>query len=142
MNVKKPDDKAIILEVITKKNGIKKEVASAFGVTRRTINNWINEDEEIKNAFEDANENMIDFVESQMYLRMKGIPIYEKNKKTGKEEIVDYKVLPSDMLIKNYINTKGASRGYGEKKSLDITSNGNSIISLPIQPIPNPHIEE
>jgi hypothetical protein len=140
MYLKKPE-KQTLLEMVAQKMGIKSEIAKAFGVTLRTLNNWIDDDEDVKEAFKEAKDKMIDFAESQLVRRMQGIPIMEKNKKTGIMEITGYKIPPSDKLIQFFLETKGSERGYGKKSSLDITSNGQPIVQMPIQPIPNPHLE-
>jgi hypothetical protein len=138
---KKPSKEELI-HIIHAKSGIKTEVAKAFGVDRRTICNWRVEDPDIEEAFIQASEALVDMTESSMYLLIQGVRKMEMNSKTGKMEFKGWIEKPSERLIEFILRNKGVSRGYSEKKSLDITSNGQTIVQMPVQVIPNPHEDQ
>jgi predicted DNA-binding protein (UPF0251 family) len=120
-------DKETLLKVIQAKYGNMTHIANAMQVSRTTVWHWVNEDEELKLALKEARESMVDFLESQFYLKVRGIPKIEKNKKTGKEEVIGWEVPPDSYLIKFGLSTQGRDRGWTERREVDITTNGESI---------------
>lgn len=122
-------DKEILLKLIQSKNGNMTHIANAMQVSRTTVWVWTNADEELKSALKEARESMVDFLESQFYLKVRGIPKIEKNKKTGKEEVVDWIVPPDSNLIKFGLSNFGRERGWTDRREIDVTTNGESLNS-------------
>jgi len=71
------------------------ETCKKIGINRRTYYDWMENDPEFKAAYEDYQEDLIDWVETQ----------FMKNVKKGKEASQIF-----------FMKTKGAKRGYLEKK--------------------------
>lgn len=63
---KKPSLKTFI-QVATNCAGIISAMSQNFGVTRKTIYNWIHADADFAEAMEDARESIMDMVESNMF---------------------------------------------------------------------------
>ena len=84
--------------------GIVTHAAEKAGINRRTHQLWMKDDEEYREAIMNVDEIAKDFVDSQMYKRIKA---------------------GSDKMIIHYQNNRMRDRGYGEK--LDITSDGEKI---------------
>lgn len=126
-------DKQTLIKLIQSKYGNMTHIANAMQVSRTTVWVWINEDEELKLALKEARESMIDFAESQLYSKIRGIPIIEKNKKTGKDEVVGWECPPDTSLIKWVLSTQGKDRGWTERRELDVTTNGESINNTPFK---------
>lgn len=64
--MKKPSN-SVIIEVLEKKAGLIKPSAIALKVTRKTLYDWINSDEELKSALLDCRESIIDLVEGTLF---------------------------------------------------------------------------
>ncbi len=127
MYCKKPDDLTQLVQLIKSKNGNKSEVCKAFGISRQTLNNWEELHTEIKEAFEEAREEFLDFAESRAKMLIEGIPIVEIDKATGKKVIIGWKERPDTRMITYVLGHLGYNRGYIPKQHLDITSNGKDI---------------
>jgi hypothetical protein len=134
MYSKKPEnnDFTQLIQIIKAKNGNKTEVCKAyFGISRQTLNTWEKEHPEIKEAFEEAEEELLDFVEGQAKIMMQGIAIWEIDKTTGKKYIVDWKVPPNTRLMMYTLSHKGRKRGYIPIQHLDVTTNGKGLNEIP-----------
>ena len=55
-----------IIKVLNEKNGNILETAKALSITRRCLYNWIEKDEELKQAVIDARETIIDIAENKL----------------------------------------------------------------------------
>ncbi len=132
MNSKKPDnnDFTQLIQMIKSRNGNKSEVCKAYGISRQTLNNWEEEHPEIKEAFEEAREEFLDFAESQAKILMQGIPVLEIDKTTGKKVIVDWKERPDSRVITYVLSHLGRKRGYIPTHHLDVTTNGKDINAI------------
>lgn len=117
--------------------GVVKDACEIADIARSTFYNWINEDPEFKSKVEAIKDESIDFVESQMFKRIKG---YEHNEDKifqyeGSPVIVPTKkhYPPSEQLIQFFLKTRGRERGYIEKQEInhkgDIRFNGIEIIN-------------
>jgi hypothetical protein len=134
MYSKKPEnnDFTQLIQIIKAKNGNKTEVCRAyFGISRQTLNNWEKEHEEIKEAFEEAEEELLDFVEGQAKTMMQGIPILETDKITGKKVIVGWKERPDTKIMMYVLSHKGRKRGYIPMQHIDVTTNGKGLNEVP-----------
>jgi transposase len=102
-NPKKLND---YIEIISKNMGLIAPVAKALGVNRNTIYNWLEKYPEFKQAFNDANENVLDFTEGKLY------------------ELVKDKNLGAICFL---LKCKGKERGYVEKEFVKIDINKEDI---------------
>lgn len=115
-------------EICQNKAANKTEIAKAFGVSRRSLYNWM-ENPKYKEAYDDVEESLLDFTESQKLILMKGIPKITEDENGNKKQ-VGWIEKPSETLIMFTLNNKGKERGYGNK--VDITSDGEKIENAPI----------
>lgn len=88
-----------VLDAIGRGMGIKTTIARKLKINRDTLTRWIEQDEEIRAAFEDAVEILLDTAEHKLIENM----------------------LAGDMkAIRYLLETKGKSRGYGQPKRLEV----------------------
>lgn len=118
------DNKKEILEELEKHNGIVTSACASIGLARSTFYKWKEDDEEFAKAVDELQEVAIDFVESKLMEKIKGVNVQ------GKEDV--YFQPPSDTAIIFYLKTKGKKRGYVEKQEIDHTTKGESINPTPI----------
>ncbi len=118
------------------KLGNREAIAKGFGVTRKTIYNWITNNKDYEEVFDQVQESNKDFGESQLRKLMEGyqeedVKIFQYN---GEPVMVPYtkKILPDTAAIIFYNKTKNRDRGYGE--SLDVTTKDNPIRGFDIIP--------
>jgi len=100
--------------------------AEAVGINRCTHYDWLEKDEEYRQAYEEINESAIDFVESKLFEKITGVTV--KNGETKDGEDIIYDLPPSDTAIIFYLKTKGKKRGYVERTEVDQT-----IKTIPIE---------
>lgn len=98
--------KAELLEELRKSMGIISVAVKNAKLTRQTFRNYMNEDPEFAEAYNDIKESTKDYAESALI----------KNISKGKETSIFY-----------YLNSQAKDRGYGERKELDITTKGESL---------------
>lgn len=108
------------------------QAAKRVKVDRSTIYQWLKDDEEFKQKFYDAKEELLDTIESTLIKRILGYKreyvttkqsIDQRNGlvRTLKEEHTDY-IEPSDKLLMFYLRTIGRNRGYNEKIEIENTT--------------------
>lgn len=97
--------------------GIVKDACRKCNVPRSTYYHWLKEDEEFKKEVDDTQEEAIDFVEGQLFQKIKGVQI--KKGETDDGEDIIYDLPPSDTAIIFYLKTKGKKRGYVEKQEIE-----------------------
>ena len=114
-------NKKIFLEALEMCNGIISKACLSTGIGRRTVYDWIRDDEEFKAELDSINETAIDYVESKLFEKIEGV--YS----VGHDNEV-YKQPPSDTAIIFYLKTKGKKRGYVEKTEQSITVNQPMIV--------------
>lgn len=102
------NNKKRFIEVLKKSRGIISSACESVDMSRQTYYNWLEADPEFKQAVEEVNESMIDFVESKLMQKINGIEVLDH--KSGDV----YDLPPSDTAIIFYLKTKGKSRGYVE----------------------------
>lgn len=108
-----------ILEALEMHNGIVSSACASIGLARSTYYNWLNEDSLFKSSVEEIQDVAIDFVESKLMEKIKGVQV------AGKDAVYD--VPPSDTAIIFFLKTKGKKRGYVEKQEIDHTTKGESF---------------
>lgn len=109
-------NKKAMIEALKKSLGVVKTACEVVGISRQTHYRWLEEDPDYKLATEDIGEEAIDFVESQLFEKIKGIIVSNSEDEQGKLKV--YTVPPSDTAIIFYLKTKGKKRGYIERTEL------------------------
>lgn len=109
-------NKKAMIEALKKSLGVVKTACEAVRISRQTHYRWLEEDPDYKQATEDIGEEAIDFVESQLFEKIKGITVSNSDDDQGKSKV--YTVPPSDTAIIFYLKTKGKKRGYIERTEL------------------------
>ena len=102
-----------MIGALKKSLGVIKTACEVVGIARQTHYRWLEEDPEYKQATDDIGEEAIDFVESQLFEKIKGITVSNSDDDQGKPKV--YTVPPSDTAIIFYLKTKGKKRGYVER---------------------------
>ena len=114
------------LEIYRKNLGNITETCKKSGVnSRQTYYNWLAENTEFKLAIDEIQESLLDFVESQQMLLIRGVPKYKETKhKDGSvtRDFVGWIDRPDRNLIQFYLQTKGKGRGYVERRELEVTT--------------------
>jgi len=113
-----------ILEALEMHNGIVSSACASIGLARSTYYNWLNEDAVFKAAVEEIQDVAIDFVESKLMEKIRGVQV------AGKDVVYD--VPPSDTAIIFFLKTKGRKRGYVERQEIDHSSKDGSMSPTPI----------
>ena len=93
--------KRAMIEALHKSLGIVTEAANAVGINRKTHQRWCNEDTDYKAEVDDINNVSLDFVESQLFRKIK----------TGSVPCIIF-----------YLKCKGKSRGYNEYPQLELSN--------------------
>ena len=100
-------NKQDLLKALERSLGIVTPACKEVGITRQTYHRWYNEDTEFKKAVDEINDIQGDFVENQLFKKIK----------EGSERSILF-----------YMKYKGKKRGYSD--SIDITSDGKSITEI------------
>lgn len=91
---------------------------------RQTFYNWLKDDPEFAEKAREVEESMIDFVESQQMLMIRGVPKYRDRVVNGQviKEFAGWTERPNERLIQFFLTTKGKHRGYVKKTELVIST--------------------
>lgn len=89
-----------MIEAIKKNNGILAKAAQALGCSRKTVSNYVNNYTTVKDAYDEANETNIDFVESKLM----------SNIQSGDTTAIIF-----------FLKTKAKKRGYVERTEQEIS---------------------
>lgn len=100
-------NKERMLKALEKSLGIVTPACKEVGISRQTYHRWYSDDPEFKKKVDDINEVQADFVENQLFKKIK----------EGSERSILF-----------YMRYKGKNRGYTD--SIDITSDGKSITEI------------
>lgn len=101
------------------KGGNTSEIAKGLNCTRASIYKWFKEFPEYEEVWKDVEESRLDFTESQLFNRIKGIPDIQTDE-NGNKKMVGWLVQPSDTCIIFHLKTKGKHRGYIERTETDL----------------------
>lgn len=105
------------------------EIAKALNVSsRQTIYTWMETDEAFKEAYDNIEESILDFTESQLYNLIKGIPKIEIDE-DGQKKFVGWIERPSEAAIFFKLKTRGKKRGYVEKSEVSNQHSGEIVIT-------------
>lgn len=113
-----------VIAAILKHNGIRTKVAESLGISRTTLYKYIESNPDIVQALEDADNTILDAVESRLLHFTQGY-IPDKN---GTRQAVP---LPLQLdALKFFLRTKGKSRGYSERVEADIKTSEPITVNL------------
>jgi hypothetical protein len=125
----KKEKQKIFLKAFKDKAGNVSEACIAANIARSSYYNWYNEDlksgNEFKEAVDELNERLTDFVESKLMEKIQGVPVEVKSK-DGKK-VTAYRKEPETTAIIFYLKTKGKKRGYVEKQQVENTNKNFNI---------------
>jgi hypothetical protein len=99
-----------MIEALKASLGVISTACENVGISRQTHYRWLTEDESYKEQAENITEAAVDFAESKLFERIKGVTVQNK------EGVYDQP--PSDTAIIFYLKTKGKKRGYIERQEL------------------------
>lgn len=105
---------------VKKYRGNLSRVASAFGVRRSTIGNWVKADNEFKQAVTDARMKLFD--ECLTSAEDIALGVAERDEQGN---FLDWKRIPDGNMLRYLMSTLGKDEGFGE--SVDVTTNGKDI---------------
>lgn len=116
---------AVVIAAIAKYNGIRTRVAEALSISRSTLHEYAKKNPEIAQAFEDADNTILDAVESRLVFFTQGyIPA---TKDQPKQQIpLSLQLDAIEFLLK----TKGKTRGYTERIENDIQSSRPIVVKV------------
>jgi len=119
--------KKAMLEAMEGSLAIVTTACKAVGISRDTHYRWMKEDPEYKAAILDLENVSLDFAESKLMEKIRGVVVTRKDgsglpAKTTDGQTV-YRVPPSDTAIIFYLKTKGKARGYIEQSNIGFKGN-------------------
>lgn len=121
-----PERKKDVLASLEAHHGIVTDACGKVGLARSTFYEWLKNDPEFKAAVDEIQEVAIDFVESKLFERIKGVEVYKgEDKDTG--EMITYTLPPDVPAISLYLKTRGKKRGYIERQELT-GADGNPLM--------------
>lgn len=126
------DNKKEVLRQLEDAHGIITTAANNSGIARSTFYKWQEDDPVFKKAVEDVQEAAIDYVESKLFEKIKGVSIGKHN---AEGELVVYDVPPSDTAIIFYLKTKAKKRGYIERQEFTGGNGAPLLPALTVQPM-------
>lgn len=103
----KKNRKKKVVEALEKSLGVITPACKEVGISRNCFYQWYREDEEFRREVDGVGEIALDFVENQLYKKIK----------EGSERSIIF-----------YMRSKGKSRGYSD--TIDITSQGDKITEI------------
>lgn len=104
------------------------KVADAFGVSRTTVNNWKDSNEEYKDAVQDARLRLFDNTLGTAEIMAMGIPERDENGK-----FIGWVERPDPSIVKYILGSLGRKEGFGD--TLDITTNGKDVGGITVEVI-------
>lgn len=125
-------NKKAFLAALRKSLGIITTAAEETGVGRRTVYEWIEKDEKFAAEVAEIEELALDYVESKLFERIKGVTIG----KMVDGQLQVYETPPDTTSIIFYLKTKGKARGYIEKQEVDL----NHLSGLTLEVVDGPKV--
>jgi len=131
--------KSKLLQALEQTMGIVTDACNISGVSRSSYYDYYRSDEVFRKQVEELSNVALDFAESKLFQKMKGVEVQKKNNKG--EEII-YSIPPSDSALIFYLKTKGKGRGYIERyESENINYNLNHTLVFDSTG-KSPHVED
>lgn len=116
---------SVVIEAISRYNGVRTRVAEALGISRSTLHEYTKNNPAIAQAFEDADNTILDAVENRLVFFSQG---FIPDGKGGEKKSVPL-ALQLD-AIKFLLRTKGKERGYTERVENDLRSSRPIVIQV------------
>jgi len=107
-------NKQRLLEALEASLGIVSTACQSANISRQTHYNWMRDDELYREAVEELADVALDFAESQLMRKIRGVLIQKET--DGLPAVFEKE--PSDTAIIFYLKTKGKKRGYVERQEL------------------------
>ena len=104
---KREENKELFLIALEKTLGIVSAACKEIGISRDTYYKWLRDDPEFKKKVDDMNEYQVDFVENQLFKKIKA---------------------GSERAILFYMKYKGKNRGYASRTEIT-GANGDDLFS-------------
>lgn len=102
------------LRELAKSRGTIYVACNNVGINRTTYYRWMEMYPDFKEAVEEINESVIDFVESKLIEKVNGITVRKGVDDESGEDII-YDLPPSDTAIIFFLKTRAKKRGYIER---------------------------
>ena len=112
-------------EALRKTGGNLSAVAGVFGVTRQTVYNWMNSDEEFKGALKDARMKFFDQCLDAGRIVALGIPQFDQN-----GQVVGWKERPDGQMLRYFISTLGREEGFGDSQQINLSGSLPTVINI------------
>ncbi len=113
-------------EAIRKSGGNLTQTASLLQVSRQTVHNWMNEDEEFKKIVKDSRLRVFDRCLDVAYIVAVGVPHYDKT--TG--EMIGWREKPDSGMLRYLLSTLGRDEGFGEKLNVNMENPLPTVINI------------
>lgn len=101
------------------------KTSELFGVSRQTIMNWVNGDEDFKAVVNDSRKRMLDKCLEIGYLAAMGIPRLDADGK-----VIGWIEKPDTQMLRYYISTLGRDEGFGERSELKVEGEIPTVINI------------
>jgi hypothetical protein len=112
-------------EVVKAKRGNLTRVAEAFGVDRRTVHNWANEDPEFKNVIDNARARLFD--DALMTSELVALGVADKDEHGNFKGWIER---PDSNMLRYLVSTLGRNEGFGEQTTIDLNANVKGSINI------------
>lgn len=113
-------------DVIRKSGGNLTQAATLLQVSRQTVHNWMNDDEDFKNIVKDSRLRVFDRCLDVAYVVAVGVPHYDA--KTG--EMIGWREKPDAGMLRYLLSTLGRDEGFGEKVNVNVENPLPTVINI------------
>ena len=113
-------------EAIRKSGGNLTQTANLLQVSRQTVHNWMNEDEEFKNVVKDSRLRVFDRCLDVAHIVAVGVPLYDKE--TG--ALIGWREKPDAGMLRYLLSTLGREEGFGEKLNVNVENPLPTVINI------------
>jgi len=101
---------------LRKSKGVVWSACLEVGITRYQHNDWMRDDPDYKEVYENIKEDRLDYIESKMLECIEGVKVQRGYSEDG--EPIIYDVPPNDKLIQFALKTQAKKRGYIERQEI------------------------
>jgi len=113
-------------DTIRKAGGNLSAAAGMLGVSRRTIHNWLKEDEAFKTVVEDARKRVFDKCLDTAYAVAMGVPIIDE--RTGR--FVAWREKPDSAMLRYLLATLGRDEGFNDRVNVSVDNPLPQVIQV------------
>lgn len=108
--------KAEMIQALRMYKGVVWQSCNAVGITRYQHNDWMRDDPDYRDVYENIKEDRLDYIESKMLECIEGVKVQRGYSEDG--EPIIYDVPPNDKLIQFALKTQAKKRGYVERQEV------------------------